>query len=977
MKKVIILLYIACISSWLHAQSIQTPTIIPPSQVAQAFMRYGEIPVDYSTGIPNIEIPIYTLEGNKLKVPVSISYHASGIKVQDVASEVGLGWVLNCGGMVSRTVLGIPDEARTAPRVFETAQELLDSVNDAVPIYSSSCNCYQGMINFEDFFRLGMNTQDPMSDRFSYRLTNGHSGIFRYDYLNGNNLITLPHQPIKVERNISNLKIDSLKITDENGIVYVFKPCVSGNIGSYSEWYLRRMISADGTDAINFYYSPQTAHSSIPIVSYILTGPAENYGTCNPGGSSSSILSQATTVAACFNTPKLDSVVSSTAVIKFQYSARSDFAYLYQLNNISISPRNSTTNIKSARLVHKYFGSATNNYRLALDSVIISATGETKPQKYSFQYEGQMLPPYPYKMSSPTYGEDFWGYYNGATSPTLIASDLISDSGDRTSYGANRYADGGYFAKACMLKAIKYPTGGKTVFQFERNYDTGVYAFNSNNQAGYVGCFRVKAIKDVNENNDTVSVKTYEYWGAKVKTITEDLFRYIQQVSKYVLYTDPEGWSTDCRSHYTKEMLFSDPFLPLEVGAGLPVMYTTVIEYNGNKTNNSGKTVYKYNEPYSPSDFIYNSEHPYQWEEPWYYYSFHYDKGYYAPELISKTDYSFDGTNYHPVSKVQNKYNKLFTKEFQAGIKLSRPLQFPDITDVSGILYWNDPVQDYISSIVAIDTKAYQESSLITKSKTYTYDPLDSTKYVVGVSSFEYDSSYVQMMKQTDSTSIAGTKVTEFKYPFSYPGITPYNDMITKYMVSPIVESKVTNGTAIEKINTNYYNPSGSIYVPQTVQQTIGTTVTTKLTYNSYDEKGNVTQYTGADGIVTTIVWGYKKIYPVAKIVSGASISVSTTIINNINNHSFSGTDIKSQVDSDISFLAQQLSTYIGNNNYQVSLYTYKPLVGLTSETTANGNSSDPGNTTYYIYDYSGRLKEIRDDDNRLLKKYTYNYASN
>jgi len=64
------------------------PKIIYPSPLANSFTRYGEIPIDFSTGIPKIEIPIYTIKGKKLSLPISISYHGSGIKVNDIASEM-------------------------------------------------------------------------------------------------------------------------------------------------------------------------------------------------------------------------------------------------------------------------------------------------------------------------------------------------------------------------------------------------------------------------------------------------------------------------------------------------------------------------------------------------------------------------------------------------------------------------------------------------------------------------------------------------------------------------------------------------------------------------------------------------------------------------------------------------------------------------------------------------------------------------
>ena len=69
-------------------------SVVPPSPNAAALGKYGDIPVSLYTGTPNISVPLYNLKSKKMSVPVSLSYHASGIKVDDVASNVGLGWSL-------------------------------------------------------------------------------------------------------------------------------------------------------------------------------------------------------------------------------------------------------------------------------------------------------------------------------------------------------------------------------------------------------------------------------------------------------------------------------------------------------------------------------------------------------------------------------------------------------------------------------------------------------------------------------------------------------------------------------------------------------------------------------------------------------------------------------------------------------------------------------------------------------------------
>jgi hypothetical protein len=85
--------------------------VIPPSPNASALNRYGYIPVSQYTGVPNITIPLWEVKSKNLKIPINLSYHSGGNKVEDMGTWVGLGWVLNSGGVISRTVLGRPDES--------------------------------------------------------------------------------------------------------------------------------------------------------------------------------------------------------------------------------------------------------------------------------------------------------------------------------------------------------------------------------------------------------------------------------------------------------------------------------------------------------------------------------------------------------------------------------------------------------------------------------------------------------------------------------------------------------------------------------------------------------------------------------------------------------------------------------------------------------------------------------------------------
>ena len=57
--------------------------------------KYGSCGVSEYTGIPDIKIPLFTMESGTLSIPVYLYYDASGIKVNQEAAFVGRGWNLS------------------------------------------------------------------------------------------------------------------------------------------------------------------------------------------------------------------------------------------------------------------------------------------------------------------------------------------------------------------------------------------------------------------------------------------------------------------------------------------------------------------------------------------------------------------------------------------------------------------------------------------------------------------------------------------------------------------------------------------------------------------------------------------------------------------------------------------------------------------------------------------------------------------
>lgn len=73
-----------------------------------AFEKYELNPVNHFNGKANVSIPIYTIKTGGLEYPIVLNYDTGGIKVDQLASNVGLGWSLS-RTMITRTIQGYND----------------------------------------------------------------------------------------------------------------------------------------------------------------------------------------------------------------------------------------------------------------------------------------------------------------------------------------------------------------------------------------------------------------------------------------------------------------------------------------------------------------------------------------------------------------------------------------------------------------------------------------------------------------------------------------------------------------------------------------------------------------------------------------------------------------------------------------------------------------------------------------------------
>lgn len=128
MKKciAILLLTLFVINCAVFSQNspLSNQQIIPPPPDAASLGKFVNVPIGYQNGTFTVSVPIWEVKAKGLSIPISLNYHGSGVKVEEVASRVGLGWALNAGGVITRVVRGMPDDNESGGQGYRASPTL-------------------------------------------------------------------------------------------------------------------------------------------------------------------------------------------------------------------------------------------------------------------------------------------------------------------------------------------------------------------------------------------------------------------------------------------------------------------------------------------------------------------------------------------------------------------------------------------------------------------------------------------------------------------------------------------------------------------------------------------------------------------------------------------------------------------------------------------------------------------------------------
>ena len=492
--------------------------VVPPNPEVAALFKSVITPVNQYSGLPNVSIPLYTVSEGALSVPISLSYNTGGIQVSEEASSIGLGWALNAGGAITRSVNGEDDFLDGYGYIAANTQapDFSGFNKDMAPFINANGDC-QFMVNgvnqtFDHLTNKPVDF-DYIPDTFHYNF-NGYSGSFMIQQ--NLEIFQTEKQDVKIEvydgtNNNFNLGFATpfFRITVGDGTIYEFTKLgntsfPNGNLNNYiSSWFLTSVTDISG-NTINFLYNNdfESTRTSQPFRSFTqsfevptdLDPPNTGGNPTGPGDGPMRRYYNNAGPTTVVDDIKIKTIEFDLGTVVFNYSsdsgadARLDNDSNY-LKSIEVLNKLSTTAVKSFVLDHSYFGANTTfdynqvslqnrdyaqvigaladgfphlNLRLKFDGIT-----EDGVKTHRFDYYNSTTVP-----NKTTLSQDYWGFYNHAPNENIFIPELRDERGRSLDFpeftNANRLPDQ-QFAKYFSLRKITYPTGGSTEFDYELN----------------------------------------------------------------------------------------------------------------------------------------------------------------------------------------------------------------------------------------------------------------------------------------------------------------------------------------------------------------------------------------------------------------------------------------------------------------------------------------------------------------------------
>lgn len=468
-----------------HSYNIKSPEI-------SSLEKFIDIPADYNSGLPTTTIPIFTIKTKRMEIPIFLTYHHDGIKVEEVATNVGLGWNLVAGGAIIREARGLPDNKH----FFDTGRRAIE--DQTFTVSAPSLVNDSGDMNIVNRY-LEEQWEEYKPDIFKVQAPMLDGGAFYFPAY-GINFVH-EQKPYSIQYSMGGSPgnpIDSFTLSSFQGVQYQFytqETTINNQLGytpslNYtSAFKLSQMKDLLFNEIVDFQYSQGAGFTSYFVSSSQSAGPSIS-NNCFQSGTNDSF-SQDVAAGNTVYAQRLDVIYFPKGKVQFIYGSlpsnvsgsgeKLNRVEIYSITGFTYSLVKAVnfkySNFQTANLAATW--STLSTYkganRLKLDSIQEEYNGVLKPP-YIFAYDETPLPYY-HSLS-----RDHFGYFNGVNNESLIpykSSNLSYEIGNisNSTYSQNLVVgrqsvnrDSNFsFLMAGSLAEITFPTGGKTKYIFEAN----------------------------------------------------------------------------------------------------------------------------------------------------------------------------------------------------------------------------------------------------------------------------------------------------------------------------------------------------------------------------------------------------------------------------------------------------------------------------------------------------------------------------
>lgn len=1001
---------------------------VPISPTASKFKQYGDIENNEYTGTNCPKIDLYDLKIGRINLPLSLNYvSGNGVKVADEASNVGLGWEIPLP-TISQNIYGYDDfeSGRVKFRFDFVASNFpyLNSFPNTTQGWLNNPTGYNYSPNFDTFaYYKATNYILPIDGHFSNSLSSPNFGatdaepdIFIANILGDRIEFKIENFPTTQSINYTNINNPVFKILnnttayniqyinngfvilDPNGTKYYFnlKEDVKHILNTVSsrKFVLTKIRDCNGEE-VNFLYDNIPLVYNIPIsggfnTNITTSSTQQNFylggiGTvniycCDFVSSNNGGLPTNTAYGSNQNILNIKEINGRFGKITFDLSDRIDYPSK-KIDKINVYDFNNKS-IKDVDFYYDYFNSNlnTNSYTIAFvytsppsverltKRLKLNGIKFNNTEEYQFEYNETLLPA---KIS---YATDYWGYSNGGDSNLsfmLNPNDFNIPSIDplaqyqATHSTFNTKTANINFAQSAILKKIIYPTKGSSEFFYENNISNNLFYSGQNFKWNYGNGVRLNSQVNYKESNVFSSKTQFEYVNGV--TITP-LLLYTNTLNNIINYMDLYACppNDDAFVTYTtysgNTKVFKDNMIPTHALAShVTIGYDKVIKKD---LDENGISKGRIETEYSNNE---NLIHPYIGLEGLNILPAVKGDNIENGNVTKTTIYNNSNT------KLKEITNSYYTENssFDYGITIADGVRkhysfnspggcgfFTPFTDnISYIGYY--PIYSSKTKLFETITKEYFSGNEMMKRENFSYNywgELDSKTVVY------------------PNNDLIGEYYSYFTYPDLLSIQNRYRDLTMDQTYKELDYNPITGEIGIEtypltkminyKQDTTTHNlvlPS-SIYVSK--EMTSINDLEKKINFDLYDDKGNLLQITEKEYQKTSYIWGYNKMYVIAKLENLEFSSIPESTITSLQNLSNSDTDNNFE-----SLLRTALNNLRANYpNAMISTYTYDPLIGVTSMTDSKGD------TQTFTYDSMGRLQNVKDKDANILSENEYHY---